>query len=518
MTNPVAINAYSVATGTAPNAGMAPFVANFAPSSSNVNGPNGPFKIGQLWVNSSTAASYILAALSSSNRVVTATWVITGGGSGALATLTGDTGGAVIPSAGNINILGGALDTFVGSGSTLTLTPKAGAFPTTPFVVGPSGQAGYQTIQAGINAANSAGGGVVLVQPGTYTENLTLFDKCHVMGLDFADAGGGAVIVGVHTPPTSGGFVFNNVFLQSATNIFNSASAGSTHLIIANSAITVTNGYTFNLPNWTGKLETYDVNDRGSTNDGYVNNAGGAEIAIFSAAVGAGSANPMIVSGPVSIFSCAVGSPIQCVTGSSVFLEFNVHLNTISFLNNSTGEIVGCELDAQVTMSSSAAWLISQCTINTASAPAIAGAGAGTLTLGDVTFVSNATIAGTLTLAWAATKTGALTVSGNIVKNLAGNKDVYTSVATNATAGANSAGTVTLAGGTATVTTTAVTASSLIRIYRQSIGATGAAAMGLLSRGTITPGTSFVINSVSTTDATALVATDVSVVFWEIVN
>lgn len=108
--------------------------------------------------------------------------------------------------------------------------------------------------------------------------------------------------------------------------------------------------------------------------------------------------------------------------------------------------------------------------------------------------------------------------NGNIVKGTAGNKDVYTSVATNGTAGANSAGTVTLVGGTATVSTTAVTANSLIRLYRQSVGATGAAATGNISRGTITPGTSFVINSVAAADATALATTDVSVVFWEIVN
>jgi hypothetical protein len=108
--------------------------------------------------------------------------------------------------------------------------------------------------------------------------------------------------------------------------------------------------------------------------------------------------------------------------------------------------------------------------------------------------------------------------NGNIVKGTAGNKDVYTNVASTTTAGANSAGTVTLVGGTATISTTAVTASSLIRIYRQSVGATGAAATGNLSIGTITAATSFVINSVSAADATALAATDVSVVFWEIVN
>lgn len=115
--------------------------------------------------------------------------------------------------------------------------------------------------------------------------------------------------------------------------------------------------------------------------------------------------------------------------------------------------------------------------------------------------------------------TGNITATnGNIVRGTAGNKDVYTSVASTTTAGSNSAGTVTLVGGTATVSTTAVTASSQIRLYRQGIGATGAAALGILSLGTKTAGVSFVINAVQAADAAALQASDVSVIGWEIVN
>ncbi len=107
---------------------------------------------------------------------------------------------------------------------------------------------------------------------------------------------------------------------------------------------------------------------------------------------------------------------------------------------------------------------------------------------------------------------------GNIVRGTAGNKDVYSSVATNGTAGANSAGTATLSGGTITINTTAVTASSIIRLYRQGVGATGAAALGILSTANIVGATSFDIRAVQPADATALQATDVSVVAWEIVN
>lgn len=144
------------------------------------------------------------------------------------------------------------------------------------------------------------------------------------------------------------------------------------------------------------------------------------------------------------------------------------------------------------------------------------------------TFIGPGSIASTTTITSGTTLVATTSVTatlgnitatnGNFVKGTAGNKDVYTSLATTTAAGANSAGTVTLVAGTATIATTSVTASSKIRIYRQGVGATGAAATGHLSIGTITAGTSFVINSVSAADATALATTDVSVVFWEIVN
>lgn len=138
----------------------------------------------------------------------------------------------------------------------------------------------------------------------------------------------------------------------------------------------------------------------------------------------------------------------------------------------------------------------------------------GALTAGTVSAVSTITAGTTLT----ATLGNITATNGNIVRGTAGNKDVYTSVASTTTAGANSAGKVTLVGGTATVSTTAITAASQVRLYRQSVGATGPAALGILSLGTISAGVSFIINAVQAADATALQASDVSSIGWEIVN
>lgn len=144
--------------------------------------------------------------------------------------------------------------------------------------------------------------------------------------------------------------------------------------------------------------------------------------------------------------------------------------------------------------------------------------GTGATNIGNAT--GNTAVTGSLTATTSLTATlGAITATnGNLVLVAAGNKMLRSSVATTTTGGANSIGSVTLVAGTATVATTAVTTNSLIQIWRQSIGATGAAALGELSVGTITNGSSFVINAALTATATSLATTDVSVVGWEIIN
>lgn len=98
--------------------------------------------------------------------------------------------------------------------------------------------------------------------------------------------------------------------------------------------------------------------------------------------------------------------------------------------------------------------------------------------------------------------------NGNFVLGTAGNKLVYTSVATTTAAGANSAGTVALVGGTATVSTTAVGAASRIRLTCQALGTVSVPSA--LCASAKSTGVSFTI--------LASQGTDTSTIFWEIVN
>jgi hypothetical protein len=97
---------------------------------------------------------------------------------------------------------------------------------------------------------------------------------------------------------------------------------------------------------------------------------------------------------------------------------------------------------------------------------------------------------------------GTLNVNGNLALTTAGNK---ISIATGSNA---SAGTAVLVAGTVTVSTTAITASSIVILTCQVLGTVTVASA--LTKGTVVAGTSFVINSA--------VITDTSTIGWLIIN
>lgn len=290
-------------------------------------------------------------------------------------------------------------------------------YPITPYVVGPAGKADYQTIQSAVNAANAAGGGAVYVQPGTYTENLTLYDGVQIVGATgYSDFGGtgAVVIIGTHTPPASGVFTISRVLLQSATNVFSSAVAGTAILQVNDCVINVTNGYLFNVPNWTGTLTMFDCDSSSGTNDGCINNTGGATVVCFEAGMGVGAGNPLIVTGSVTLQQCQISCPSSLRTGTSLTATNCIFIRTVTSANNSISNFINCSFSTGATASishgSTGTMLLGNCVVTSSNNPAIAGAGAGVLTLANVVFTSDAHTAGTLTLGTGST----LKVGGGI--------------------------------------------------------------------------------------------------------
>lgn len=119
------------------------------------------------------------------------------------------------------------------------------------------------------------------------------------------------------------------------------------------------------------------------------------------------------------------------------------------------------------------------------------------------------TLAGVMTFSSQAVLSSGLTSAGQIIAQAGHGLTVI--------GGANGKqNTATLVAGTVTVSNSSVTANSFIYISRHSANAS--TALGELNVGTITPGTSFVINSLQQATPGSVQTADVSTVFWMIVE
>lgn len=96
-----------------------PVFATRAPTASDVE-----FEIGQIWVynSGSTRPVYIFGGLDSSQDAI---WSLASPGASDLDTLTGDGGGAISPSSGNITLTGGTNITTAGTAATITFNLDA---------------------------------------------------------------------------------------------------------------------------------------------------------------------------------------------------------------------------------------------------------------------------------------------------------------------------------------------------------------------------------------------------------
>lgn len=336
-----------------------------------------------------------------------------GGGGGPVRTLTGDTGGAVGPTAGgNINVKALYTNSVVGSPgtNTLTVTPTSRGYPITPYVVGPVGFGGYQTIQSALTAIGVGGSGQVWIYPGTYTEDLIFPSGINVGLITGSDESAGSVIlVGTHDPSLAANIVTWRIGLTAGASghIFSSNAAGTGQIVCVHNNF-ICNGYIFNLPNFTAAagLNIVLMADRLSTASGVINNTGGAFFGSFENTLGVGSTFPAIISGPAVIEVNNWSCPIQTQGSSNInfydsnfFAPMTLGGATNGFITNNyhtTGS------SACITYNSTANTLLSTCVLDSSNNPAIAGNSAGTLTMGGLTFVTNKNISALVTKAGAA--------------------------------------------------------------------------------------------------------------------
>lgn len=180
------------------------------------------------------------AAFDDTQFLVTDGFVQLIGGPAGITSLVADDATATTASVVDLQGIAG-IETGNATASTIDISNKRFI---SPYVVDPSVTFGtrgeYSTVQAAINAASLAGGGVVYIRPGTYVENLTLAAGVEIVGLN-ADgrlpSGFAKVeIQGNHSMTAAGLFVASDIqFSSAAGDVFTISPAASVAALLLKS-------------------------------------------------------------------------------------------------------------------------------------------------------------------------------------------------------------------------------------------------------------------------------------------
>lgn len=246
-------NLYTQGFGSRPESVEVPHIEGRVPSTSDI------YPVGKRWTDTVGDSEYVLTSLSTVNGITSANWALLGTAGGELNTLTGDTGGAVTPNAGNINIVGGADVSVSGSGDTLTINinPDTETVATlTGNTGGPVSPSSGNIDVVGAGALSFAGSGDTLT--GTITPGTALLST-------LTGTSGGAI------SPTAG-----NITFAAGTNVTSIAGTGST--------------LTFNVGSSGLAVTTVTTDTSMAVNNAYITNKAGTAAAMLlpaTASVGA---------------------------------------------------------------------------------------------------------------------------------------------------------------------------------------------------------------------------------------
>ena len=183
---------------------------------------------------------------------------------GAGKTITGDSGGALSPTANNWNILGqqagslAVMDT-IGAGSTLSIENRTWL---TSLVVDASSTVGlrgtFTTISAALTAAVS--GQTIFIRPGTYTEDLTLKAGVNLTAFAGDELTPNVTIIGKCSFSDAGNVTISNIRLQTNSDFLLAVTGSSASILrLRNCYLNVTNNtaISFTNSNATSRIDVY---------------------------------------------------------------------------------------------------------------------------------------------------------------------------------------------------------------------------------------------------------------------
>lgn len=261
--------------------------------------------------------------------------------------------------------------------------------------------ANYITVQDALNAANAAGGGTVFVQPGTYTENLTLYPNVNLTSFDgewrgqvsivgkmsFSSAGH-VEISNIHFD-TNSDFIleltgtalvevrFNECYFLCSDNTaisYTNSNAGSLLQFNFCESDVATTGITFIVSTSAGFLRFYDM---------YISNEGGSTTA-STASTGTFDITDSNINIPISITD---------ISGSTLTRTFFTTSNVTAFTMNAAALTLFCQEcnfasgTATALVITAGIFVAENLSITSSNASAISGAG--TIKYNLITYLSS---------------------------------------------------------------------------------------------------------------------------------
>jgi hypothetical protein len=369
-------------------------------------------------------------------------------------TITGNTGGAISPVAGNWNILGLGEPTFDGTAGTLSLSAPR----TAKFIVSPTVNLGtQQTITAALAAASS--GDTIFIRPGTYTENITLKAGVNLTAFDGDGYNPNVKIIGNVTANYTGTATLSGICLQTNSAAFltcSGSTTGTLYLLNCNLLATNNNGMAIGNANFA----IYIVNSFTTTSAGRslfaVTATAGMEF--DNCRLQASDGTSSTISGNnINFINCTVGTPVTTSsTGTLAYRNCDVFptTNTSCFTTGGTGSALftNCNLESGSatcgTVGAGTTVTMATCALSSSSTNVISGTG--TLSYSGISFYGSSTqFQSTLTLTlrgatpanatsgfiWTSTGTNTTptwqAVGGGVLQTLTGDTGTATAVAGN---------------------------------------------------------------------------------------
>ena len=412
---------------------------------------------------------------------------------------------------------------FSSAGGNLTANWKqesgTNTFPITPYVVGPAGQAGYQTIQSAINAANAAGGGIVYVQPGRYYEDLIMYGGVSIVGSVQPDvlynSDSVSIIQGTVQIPESGYCSFSYLQFNSDQYVFFIPTSSDASISVQNcSSQLVQHGNTFVLSDFTGNLYINNLTTGNGASDGVVRvaapNGGFYTILIENSFFQVNETSSFYCkdNGYLYIYNTYALVPFEfpfdmgVISNAVRYFFMNSYILYINASDQANGQCFNCIFDSRsnsaITLGMTSFSTLINCSINSNSSyNAIEGNPSSNLRIANLSFTgSNSTINNSLTIIAYPSTLGDLSIrQGNLSLLTDGaTLKLYNGGTSNSAIGVSPA----VTSGTVTVPCTIVTANSFIWLQNRTVGTSTLPTSAYVSN--ITPGVSFDIVTSDPTD------------------